>query len=302
MLIDRHEFRISQKPEQTKPPTHPNPTTMTSTYLYGANTNANGIRHHYLRYGGTDGKRSNRDAIILIPGITSPAITWGFVAETLGQHFDTYVLDIRGRGLSEASNTLDYSLDAQAEDIKALTQALQLNRYAYVGHSMGARIAIRAARAQPRGLTRAVLIDPPVSGPGRRAYPSKLPWYVDSIALAQKGIDVEGMRAFCPTWTEEQLRLRAQWLHTCDERAIRASFEGFHTDDIHADLPKLRVPALLMTAERGDVVRDADVAEMQTLAPELQHTRVPNAGHMIPWDNEAGFYAAFGDFLGTKLV
>ncbi|BAN28034.1 alpha/beta fold hydrolase [Caballeronia insecticola] len=275
---------------------------MPSTYLYGANVNANGIRQHYLRYGGNEGERAKRDAVILIPGITSPAVTWGFVAETLGRQFDTYVLDVRGRGLSEASTTLDYSLDAQAEDVRALAQALKLERYAFVGHSMGARIALRAARTQPRGLTRAVLIDPPVSGPGRRAYPSKLPWYVDSIALATKGIDAEGMRAFCPTWTEEQLRLRAQWLHTCDERAIRASFEGFHTDDIHADLPKLRVPALLMTAERGDVVRETDVAEMQTLAPELQHTRVPNAGHMIPWDNEAGFYAAFGDFLGARLV
>jgi N-formylmaleamate deformylase len=29
---------------------------------------------------------------------------------------------------------------------------------------------------------------------------------------------------------------------------------------------------------------------------------VPDAGHMIPWDNEAGFYAAFGDFLGASLA
>ena len=80
------------------------------------------------------------------------------------------------------------------------------------------------------------------------------------------------------------------------------SFEGFHTDDIHADLPLLRVPSLLITAARGDVVLDEDVQEMQTLAPGMLHTRVPDAGHMIPWDNEAGFYEAFGDFLGAKLV
>ena len=30
------------------------------------------------------------------------------------------------------------------------------------------------------------------------------------------------MRSFCPTWTEEQLQLRAEWLHTCDERAVIA--------------------------------------------------------------------------------
>jgi len=273
-----------------------------STYLYGANVQANGIRQHYLRYGGTQGQRASRDAVIIVPGITSPAITWGFVGERFGQHYDTYVLDIRGRGLSEASDTLDYSLDAQAADVIAFAQALGLKRYALVGHSMGARIAVRAARTKPEGLTRMVLVDPPVSGPGRRAYPSKLPWYVDSMALARKGCDADAMRAFCPTWTEEQLRLRAEWLHTCDERAILASFDGFHTDDIHADFPSVAVPALLMVAERGDVVRDEDIAEIRGLLPAIESVRVPDAGHMIPWDNEEGFYSAFGDFLGAPLT
>ncbi|AGW89246.1 MULTISPECIES: alpha/beta fold hydrolase [Cupriavidus] len=273
----------------------------TSTFLYGANVHANGIRQHYLRYGGQDGARAQRDAIVIVPGITSPAVTWGFVGEQFGRQFDTYVLDVRGRGLSQAGPELDYSLDAQAADVVAFAEALGLQRYAIVGHSMGARIGIRAARGKPAGLTRLVLVDPPVSGPGRRPYPSQLPWYVDSIRLAQQGIDVQGMRRFCPTWTEAQLRLRAQWLHTCDERAILASFNGFHEDDIHADLPHVSVPALLMTAGRGDVIRAEDAQEMRTLLPALLVAHVANAGHMIPWDDEAGFYRAFGDFLGEAL-
>ncbi|MBB3178024.1 alpha/beta fold hydrolase [Variovorax sp. Sphag1AA] len=272
-----------------------------STFLYGGQVHANGIRQHYLRYGGTDGARSGRDAVVIVPGITSPAVTWGFVAERFGRHFDTYVLDVRGRGLSEASDTLDYSLDAQAADLNAFTAALGLDRYAFVGHSMGGRISIRAASSQPAGLTRVVAVDPPVSGPGRRAYPAKLPWYVDSIRMARHGISVEQMREFCPTWTEAQLRLRAQWLHTCDERAIVTSFDAFQTDDIHADLPRIAVPLMLMSAERGDVIREEDVAEIRTLVPRLREHRVAGAGHMIPWDNEEGFYRAFGDFLGAAL-
>lgn len=227
-----------------------------STFLYGGNVHANGIRQHYLRYGGA---RTGRDAVIIVPGITSPAITWGFVGEQFGKQFDTYVLDVRGRGLSSAGDTLDYSLDAQAADVIAFAQALGLARFQIVGHSMGGRIGIRAARSSPAGLTRLVMVDPPVSGPGRRPYPAQLPWYVDSIRLAVQGTDAEGMRRFCPTWTEEQRQLRAEWLHTCDERAMLASFEGFHADDIHADLPHVSVPTLLITAARGDVVLPADV-------------------------------------------
>ena len=272
-----------------------------STFLYGAQVHANGIRQHYLRYGGAEGARARRDAIVLIPGITSPAVTWGFVAERFGRHFDTYVLDVRGRGLSEAADTLDYSLDAQVADVIAFAQALELPRYAIVGHSMGGRIGLRAASRRPEGLTRLVAVDPPVSGPGRRPYPAQLPWYVDSIRLAQRGISLEQMRAFCPSWSEAQLRLRAQWLHTCNERAIVTSFEAFQTDDIHADVARIAVPTLLLTAERGDVVRPADVDELRGLLPALLERRVPDAGHMIPWDNEAGFHAAFGDFLGQAL-
>jgi N-formylmaleamate deformylase len=272
-----------------------------STYLYGAQVHANGIRQHYLRYGGSEGERGTRDAVILVPGITSPAVTWGFVAERFGRHFDTYVLDVRGRGLSEAADTLDYSLDAQAADVIALAGALGLARYALVGHSMGGRIAIRAAGQRPSGLTRVVAADPPVSGPGRRPYPAKLPWYVDSIRLARHGITLAQMREFCPTWTEAQLRLRAQWLHTCDERAIVTSFEAFQTDDIHADLPRIEVPLRLITAGRGDVVRPEDVEEIRRLVPRFDDVRVADAGHMIPWDDEEGFYRAFGDFLGHPL-
>jgi len=274
---------------------------MTSSFLYGANVRANDIRQHYLRYGGTEGARARRDAVIIIPGITSPAVTWGFVGERFGQSFDTYVLDVRGRGLSEASDALDYGLDAQAADVIAFAQALGLQRYALVGHSMGGRIAIRAARSDPAGLTRLVAVDPPVSGPGRRAYPSKLPWYVDSIRLSQRGITLAEMREFCPTWTDAQVRLRAEWLHTCDERAIVTSFDAFHTDDIHADLPSVRQPLMLMVAGRGDVIRPDDVEEIKTLAPQTQVSHVADAGHMIPWDDEAGFYAAFGDFLGAPV-
>ncbi|WP_175716881.1 alpha/beta fold hydrolase [Burkholderia anthina] len=275
---------------------------MSSTFLYGANVHANGIRQHYLRYGGASGARASRPAIVLIPGITSPAITWGFVGEVFGAAFDTYVLDVRGRGLSEASATLDYGLDAQADDIAALVAALGLPRTSLVGHSMGARIAARAARRAIRGLESVVLVDPPVSGPNRRDYPGKLPWYIDSMALARAGTDAEGMRAFCPTWTDAELQLRAEWLHTCDERAVRATYESFHADDFHADAARLTVPSLLITAGRGDVVRDDDVAELQRATPSMRHVRVPDAGHMIPWDNAAGFYAAFGDFLGAPLA
>ena len=118
---------------------------------------------------------------------------------------------------------------------------------------------------------------------------------------SQQGMSAEAMRKYCPTWTPEQLQLRAEWLHTCDLRAIVASYNGFHDDDIHTDLAQLTLPLRLVVAEKGGAIQPVDVAEFQELAPQCEVTHVAGAGHMIPWDQEAGFYAAMADFLGPQI-
>ncbi|MEP3295803.1 MAG: alpha/beta hydrolase [Litoreibacter sp.] len=257
--------------------------------MNGYNIHANGIRHHLLHYAGTGPQ------LLLIPGITSPAITWGFIAERLTDRFDVHVLDVRGRGLSQAGD-LDYSLDAMADDVLEIIKVTGMQTPVIMGHSMGARTAIRAACKDATGISGLILLDPPVSGPGRREYPSKWPWYEDSIIMASKGCTAEDMAAFCPTWTLEQRALRAEWLHTCQLDAIKTTFDGFHTDDIHVDLPHIKLPMRLVVAGNAPVIGDDDVAEIRTLAPHIDVRTVENAGHMIPWDNLDGFIDAVQDF------
>ena len=255
---------------------------------FGYHVHANGIRQHLIHTPG-DGP-----PLLVVPGITSPAITWGFVAAPLAERFDVHVLDVRGRGLSQAGS-LDYSLDAMADDLVALIAALALGPVTVLGHSMGARIAIRAARKDSAGFERLFLVDPPVSGPGRRDYPSPWPWYEDSIRMAQRGCSVEDMRAFCPTWTDDQLALRAEWLHTCQLDAIETAYAGFHTDDIHSDLPHVDLPMRLIVAGGAPVIEAADIDEIKSLAPAIDVRIVEGAGHMIPWDDLDGFLAATRD-------
>lgn len=253
----------------------------------GYNIRANGIRNHLIHYPG------NGPELLLIPGITSPAITWGFVAERLAEGFDVHVLDVRGRGLSEAGD-LDYTLDAMADDAIAIAQ--QMNNPIVLGHSMGARTAIRAHARNSEPFAGYILVDPPMSGPNRRPYPSQWPWYGDSIQMAAKGCSAEDMRAYCKTWTDEQLELRAEWLHTCHWGAIRIAFDGFHTDDIHQDVPKIDKPARLVIAGGATVVDADDQKEMRELNPAIEQRIVADAGHMIPWDNLEGFLEAVMDF------
>ncbi len=264
---------------------------MISRFLYGANIRANGIRQHYLRYGGRG------QPMVIVPGITSPAVTWGFVAQRLAQSFDVHVLDVRGRGLSESGAGLDHSLDTYAADVEAFVQSLALADCVLLGHSMGGRIGIRLASRSGGSMSRLILVDPPVSGPGRRPFPVKPVLFLDAIRFARSGADAEAMRRFLPNWSDEQLRLRAEWLHTCDDRAIIETCRGFDADDIHADLPLIRVPAMLVTAGKADMVRPGEIDELRALLPLLEVRTLANAGHMIPWDDLEGFLAAIGPFL-----
>jgi N-formylmaleamate deformylase len=270
--------------------------TMHGIQMVGANIDVNGIRQHYFRFG------SGSRPLVLVPGITSPAITWTFVAERLATVFDVYVLDVRGRGLSSTGPDLAYDLDTLVADLLGFVARLNLDRVTVLGHSMGARVAIRAAALDGSRLGQLVLVDPPVSGPGRRPYPSSLSWYVDSIRQALLGMDAKAMRTFCPTWQEEHLALRAEWLHTCYEPAIVAAFEGFHSDDIHIDIPSIKIPAVLMVAGRGGVIQPNDEAEITKLNPSIRIARVPTAGHMIPWDDFDGFFAALDELIGTTFT
>ncbi|SNT73396.1 alpha/beta fold hydrolase [Paracoccus seriniphilus] len=256
---------------------------------FGYNLHANGIRHHLMHWQGPEGARQ----MLLIPGITSPAITWGFVAERLAETFDVHVLDVRGRGLSQ-SGDLDYTLDALADDAIAIAETM--DSPIVMGHSMGARIAIRANARNSQPFSGYLLVEPPTSGPGRRPYPSKWPWYGDSIIMAAKGCSADDMSVYCPTWTEEQRALRAEWLHTCSWTATRIAFDGFHTDDIHQDLPGITKPARLIIAGGADVIDAADQKEIAELNPGIEQRTVPDAGHMIPWDNLEGFLASVMDF------
>jgi N-formylmaleamate deformylase len=262
------------------------------TRLYGAHVRANGIRQHYLRYGGRG------EPLIVIPGISNSAATWDFAGERLGRTHDTWVLDLRGRGLSEAGPGLDYSLDTYAADVAEFARALGLQGCTVLGHSLGARIAARLAHRHAGALSRVVLADPPMSGPGRRPYVQTLSFFIDAIREAKAGnIDFEALKKRYPKWTEEQMRTRAEWLHTCDETAIEKSYRGFSEEDIHGDLAAIKVPALLLVAGKGGVVLDEDIAEVKKLNPAIEVRRMDHVGHMIPWEDLDGFIESLRSFL-----
>jgi N-formylmaleamate deformylase len=240
----------------------------------------------------------NGPRIIIVPGIVSPAVLWDHIGRWLAPGRDCYVLDVRGRGLSEAGPHLDYGLDACARDVAAFVGAMDLGPATLVGHSMGARISLRTANVVPEVVRSLVLADPPTSGPGRRPYPIPLKRTLALLAAANRGEAAAALRTSgAVAWPESLQRLRAEWLATCDERAALEAYDDFHGQDMFVDLASVKVPVSLICAGEGGVVSEADVEEMRRLLPHLHAVRLAGAGHQMQAEDSAGFCGLLDDAL-----
>lgn len=251
---------------------------------------ANGVKLHFLEYG------SAGPAVLLLPGITSPAIQWGFAAERMAEFAHVYVLDNRGRGLSDQRSGLGHRLDDYAGDAAAVLRTLELDAPIVLGHSMGGRIGIRLAARYPELVGRLVLADPPASGPGRRPYPSALQPYLDRIAAATRGEPPPDSPRYTPE-TPEQIQLRLEWLPTCSAEAVIESHRSFGEEDIFGDLEAIACPTLLLYAENGGTISDADAEEMMQRLRNGSSRKLAGVGHMMPWFNLELFVESIQPFI-----
>jgi N-formylmaleamate deformylase len=237
------------------------------------------LRLHVLDYGG-DGV-----PVVVLPGITSPAITMDFVARELAGPVRPVVLDVRGRGLSDSASS--YSLEDYATDTESVITALDLERPVLLGHSMGARIAAVTAARRRVALRGTVLVDPPMSGPGRGPYPTPLAAFRSQLAQARRGTDAAEVAKSWPRWPHREQALRARWLASCDAVAIDATHHGFETEDFFDTWPSVPAPTVLVYGMDSPVVTADGAAEAAKTNPAARLVGVPDAGHMVFWDNPA---------------
>ncbi|MGW4801973.1 alpha/beta fold hydrolase, partial [Nonomuraea sp. NPDC004297] len=234
-----------------------------------------GLRLHVLDYGG-DGV-----PVIVLPGITTPAIGMDFVARRLTGPVRPIVLDVRGRGLSDDGPA---STQAYADDVEAVAAGLGLDRPVLLGHSMGARIAAVTAARGRLPVRGTLLVDPPMSGPGRGPYPTTLATFLDQLDQARRGTTADEVARSWPRWPRREQELRARWLASCSADAVAATHLGFEKEDFFAVWPTVPAPTTLLYGADSPVVTAEGAAEAVRARPDAAVGAVPGAGHMVFWD------------------
>lgn len=258
------------------------------------------LRLHAARHAGQQGA-----PVVVVPGITTPAGAIAFAAQAIARSpgaGDVYVLDMRGRGLSERAGPGRHRSGDYAEDVLALISHLDLVRPVLIGHSLGARV-VAAARARFPGSSAGVIaIDPPMCGPGRRPYPMALDRFINAMHGAREGRGTEQAKADYPTWTDEQARQRGEWLGSCDETAVVESYAWFHLEAFEPVWQEVEPPALLLFGDASPVVTATDAAVLERVNPRADVLTVASSGHMVPWDNLDQTVAQINAFMSKLEV
>ena len=217
------------------------------------------------------------------------ARSWQPVVDRLAA-FRCIPLDLPGFG--DQAGHPARTVDAMADHVAAAIRAEAPDRYALIGHSMGAKVAaILARRAEDgapdlAGLTRLVLLAGSPPGPEPIADEQRatmLGWFAREPDHSRaEAHDYVGQNVAQPFDADAHARAASDVLRT-DPTAWRAWLEAGSREDRADQVGRLHTPALLLaSADDGPLGPEA---QRLTAAKHFAHARLvvlPDAAHLLP--------------------
>ena len=110
------------------------------------------------------GDEGDGPVVVLVHGIASSSVTFQNLVPLLEPTHRVISIDILGFGRSPVPPDADYTIEEHVASLHATLRALKVHDFVLVGHSLGSLIVARYAADHPSGITRLVLIGPPVYG------------------------------------------------------------------------------------------------------------------------------------------
>ncbi len=219
-------------------------------------------------------------ALILLHYWGGSARTWAPVLALLPAPIRKVAINQRGWGGSRAADGA-YDLQAMADDVTDAVEALGIDRYVLVGHSMGGKVAQILAGRRSRGLAGLVLVAPapptPMQVPAEiRA--GMLTSYQTSAGVLE-ALDVLAGPELDPCHREQVIAdtLRGE------PDAKRSWPDHGMAVDVGAGLAGLDLPVAVLLGEVDMVERGAVLRPLfARYLPGATVTTIPACGHLVP--------------------
>jgi pimeloyl-ACP methyl ester carboxylesterase len=196
--------------------------------------------------------------------------------------------DGRGVGLSDR-DVPEISLVTFQNDLEAVVDALQLDRFALLGTSQGAAIAIAYAARHPQRVSKLVLHGSYALGRNRRGAAADAEEARMMIAMMRRGWGDEHsafMRAFgtlfLPNGTPEQIRAYAdlQRMATSAETAVKIRL--LHDEiDIVDILRKVKSPTMVLHSRHDNVVPFEQGRLVAASIPNARFVPLESSNHVL---------------------
>ena len=107
--------------------------------------------------------------LLVVHGTIADRRRWGAVRDGLAARFRVHLMDRRGRGLSAAEAPGGYALEREAEDVRALVEAIG-GDVLVLAHSYGGTCALEAAK-DAAGIARMLVYEPAFAPAGDPVFP-----------------------------------------------------------------------------------------------------------------------------------
>ncbi len=263
---------------------------------------ANGLRLCYRRAG-------SGSHLLLLHGVTGNGRGWGLTADRLMLDHDVILLDQRGHGHSDAPPR-GYDLDSFAHDAAAVLAGLEAAPATLLGHSLGARVALRLAVLHPELVSCLILEDPPLDAQTALtgttsvdAATARYAWFawLHELRTLSRDALVALRRRESPSWTADECVWWAQSI--ADAAAVLWSPDGLSIEgDWRRELATVRCPTLLIRGEsaHGSLIGDEEAHDAGQSIATGQVVQVLGAGHTIHWDRRARFSDVVASFLAAS--
>ena len=264
----------------------------------------NGLKLSYLDWG-----NESSPHMVLVHGLRGHRHSWDDLSAAVCKDFHVMALDQRGRGESDWAPDGDYSTEAYVADLAAFSEALGLDKFVLVGHSMGGRNSMTFGGKYPEKLEKLVVVDVgPESDPRGGARISReiinVPEEFDSFEAVVEYMNQQNrfasdrvMRRRLTYATKELPNGKIGWRYDLAIREARRQGISTPQEDLWPALSKITCPTLVVRGAETDLLT-LDVAQrMVQTFPNGQLVEIPRAGHMVFEDNPEDFIAAVTRFL-----
>jgi len=272
-------------------------------------------------------------AVILLHGFPESHRTWREVAPRLDDRFYLVMPDQRGFAGSDRPQQVDaYKTDVLIDDIFALADALNIERFTLVGHDWGGAIAWGAAlRGDPR-LTRLAIVNAPhpvifqkslIEDADQRAASQ----YISAFRVPgfDRAVEAMGLDAFFEkTFARhvdvskiseaERRQYVADWSQPGGFNAMLNWYRASRVivpppgvtvplpDWLLRAFPKVRIPTLVIWGMQDKALLPVQLDGLDELVEDLTILRVPGAGHFVPWEAPQAVVAALEPFLAGQAA